>query len=46
MKFAWIAVALETAIRLSAGVHAWTAAVVAVLGGFVLLRLLVHPRAA
>jgi signal transduction histidine kinase/HAMP domain-containing protein len=31
MKFAWIAVALATAIRLSAGAHAWTAAVVAVL---------------
>ena len=31
MKFSWIAVALATAIRLSAGVHLWTAIAVAVL---------------
>ncbi|HEX6642581.1 MAG TPA: hypothetical protein VF215_15790, partial [Thermoanaerobaculia bacterium] len=31
MKFSWIAVALATAIRLSAGAHAWTAAVIAAL---------------
>jgi signal transduction histidine kinase/HAMP domain-containing protein len=31
MKFAWIAVALATAIRLSAGAHVWTAAAVAAL---------------
>ena len=40
MKFAWIAVAIATAIRLSAGAHFWTAAAVAVLAltGFFLTR--------
>ena len=36
MKFAWIAVALATAIRLSAGMHLWSAATVAVLAGIAL----------